>query len=234
MPHHGVQVHEDAVAEQIVHFGLASGVLPHEPLGGGGLVRGIVVDVERRIPPPPRDNPVDEPLERRLLLRLVVGPPVVEPGSGLAHGHGAEQVLQSPFRVREPLHVEEDVAVRRRRQQRQPAARLLGHLRPESPTREVEAAGLQLQLCLDPEPVEHGVRHPGHVAAGLAAGQRGQRRDPDLLQPPHLATRHAGDLAQVIGLGEELLGGAGPAAPAPVEAGVRHGVQFPGALEGDE
>ena len=127
---------------------------------------GVVVDVERRIPPPPRHDPVDEPLERRLLLGLVVGPPVVEPGSGLAYRHRAEQVLQSPLGVREPLHVEEDVVVGRRRQQRQPAARLLRHRRPEPPEGKVEAAGVELQPRLDPEPLEHGVRHPGHVAAG--------------------------------------------------------------------
>ena len=77
LAHDVVEIHEHAAAQQVVHLGLAGGVLAHEPLDRRLLVGGVVVDVERRVPPAPLDQPVDEPLERRALLPLVVRPPVV-------------------------------------------------------------------------------------------------------------------------------------------------------------
>ena len=79
LPHHRVQVHEDAVPEQVVHLGLPGGVLAHQPLERGRLVRGVVVDVER--PGTAAAAAMTQSMNPSNAARSsarVVGPPVVE------------------------------------------------------------------------------------------------------------------------------------------------------------
>ena len=130
-----------------------------------------MVDVERRVPPPALHQPVDEPLEGRALLPLVVGPPVVEHGGDAVPTVTApEQVLQPALGVGKAFHVEEHVAVGGRRQQGEAAARLA----PDP------GAGARQSGCgcprdsswsrgLDASRSKTGSDTLRHAAAGLAA-----------------------------------------------------------------
>ncbi len=164
--------------------------------------------------------------------RCVVGPPVVELRHDVvAHGHRAEQVLEPALRVGKPFHVEEHVPVGRRRQLRQAAARLRRVGRAVAPQGLRVPARLELELRLDPQPLEDLLRDLGHATRGLAPRERGQRRDAGLLEPAHLAAGDVRHPAQVVGRGEQLLGGLLPAAPAPVESGVGHPGRVPRRLK---
>ena len=63
-----VEIDEDLAPQQVVELLLARGVLAHQPLQRGGLVGGVVVDVQVRPRAQPLVDEVDELLEGDLLL----------------------------------------------------------------------------------------------------------------------------------------------------------------------
>lgn len=65
LAHGPEQVHEDAAPKQAVDLVLAHAVAAHEPLECRRFVRGVVVDVERRIRREPLGEEGHQPLERR-------------------------------------------------------------------------------------------------------------------------------------------------------------------------
>ena len=76
--HDLVQVHELLAAQQVVELRLARAVQRHQALERGGLVVGVVVDVQARKPPRALDHEVDERFERTALLCAVVRPEGLE------------------------------------------------------------------------------------------------------------------------------------------------------------
>ncbi len=155
-------------------------------------------------------------------------------GRDLVHRHRPEEVLQSAFGVGKAFHVEEDVVVRRRRQQGEPAAQLAGRWLAQLPERQGAAARGELERRLRLEPLEHGGRYPVDSAIGRATGEGIQRGDPVGLEPPHLAAADAGDLGQMVGLLEQFLRGAVPAAPGTIQSRMGHPGRSPRSLERDE
>ena len=97
----------------------------HQPLERGRLVVRVVVDVQVGVALEPLVHEVDELLERALLLRAVVAPEGVKPRLALVDRDRAEQVLEPVLVERVALHVEEEVALGGRRQEREAPA-LLG------------------------------------------------------------------------------------------------------------
>jgi hypothetical protein len=108
--HDFIEIDEDLAAKQVVELFLARPVFAREPLQRGDFVRGVVVDVHRRVRSASLADQVDHALDRAPFLRPVVcperserpgrvddSPEVLEPAAGL------------PERV--ALDVEEKVAV---------------------------------------------------------------------------------------------------------------------------
>ena len=113
LAHHAVEVDEDPAAQQVVELVDPGGVATRQLLEGGGLVGGVVVDVQVGVLRVARHDEVDERLEQLLLDGRVVGPPAPEGAeAALGPGHDdAEEVLEPEVaHVRVALDVEEDVA----------------------------------------------------------------------------------------------------------------------------
>ena len=196
LPHHAVQVDEHVAAEQTVHLLPAGGVPARQALDRGRLVGAVVVDVEAGMPRPARHDPVDEALERALLVRRVERPAGVVPAGPVRH---PEQVLQTAVpREGVAFDVEEYVAGRRRRQRREPLAPL---------DRRDELADAP---ALAPRPILHarlladaGQRggadpvQPGDQRQ-VERAQIGHRRDAARHEPAPLAAGDAGDQRQMI------------------------------------
>ena len=88
LAHRPVQVHEDPSPQQAVNLLLPRAVTTRQPLDGGGLVGGVVVDVEVGVGGQAFHDQVDEPLE---------GPPLPAGGHGPAL-YGPEGVESGPSR----------------------------------------------------------------------------------------------------------------------------------------
>ena len=122
------QVDEDAAPQQPVDLDLAGAVAAHQPLEGGRLVWGVVIDMERRVAFEPLHEEVDEPLERRTFrlererAGLVARPDRVERAVGL---QDAEEVVETVLeRERVAFDVEEQVAFRRLGERGEPPFRV--------------------------------------------------------------------------------------------------------------
>ena len=74
--HDFIQIDEDIVPQQLIHFLLAEAVTAHEASTGGNLIGRIMVDMHGRVLLPPLIDPSDEFPERVSLLIGVVGPKV--------------------------------------------------------------------------------------------------------------------------------------------------------------
>ena len=110
LAHDLVQVHEGALAQQVVDLHFARGVPAGQALECRFFVAGVVVDVGAGKLFAPLGDEVDEGLERRPLIGAGMRPERQErPGSTVAEPD-PEQVLQPSVLERVTLHVEEHVA----------------------------------------------------------------------------------------------------------------------------
>ncbi len=210
--HHGVEVDEDAVAEQLVDLVLVHPVARREPEQRRRLVRRVVVDVQVGPAAPALGDVVDELDERLTLGRPVVRPERPEPwGTGVDLDH-PEEVLQAPHGGAAllpegiALEVEEDVALARRRH---PAERIgVNHL--------VADPAVRIGVLLELEPgllAQPGQGRGPHVVDRFVPdGELVDRRDPGLEEPAPGRPPHPGDEEQVTGRDDLLL--ARRAAPA--------------------
>src|SRR5206468_11355673 len=111
-------------ARKVVELLLAGRVRAGAAFQRGGLVMGVVVNVEVRPTAEPLHDQVDELLESALLFRTVSPPKRAECRLTLVNSDEAKQVLEPLVEERIALHVEEDVALRGAREPGETASRL--------------------------------------------------------------------------------------------------------------
>src|SRR5205823_1808862 len=99
----------DAAAQEVVELDLARAVAAHEAAERRDLVRGVVVDVQVRVPREPLVDEVDERLERDALGVVVVR---VQRREVAVDVEDPPEVLEAALAVPEriALEVEEEVA----------------------------------------------------------------------------------------------------------------------------
>ncbi len=210
--HDGVEVDEDAVAQQLVDVVLAHAVPGGEPQQRRRLVGRVVVDVQVGPAAAPGGEVLDEVDEGAPLLRPVVGPEGPEPwraGVDLDH---PEEVLQAPGRrpallpQRVALEVEEDVALAGAGHPAQGVG--VDDLVPDA------ALGVgvlgELEAGLRAEALEHRRADVGDRA--LVGREVLDGGDPGVEEPAAGGPAHPGDEEEVaVGLDLHLAHGAPPA-----------------------
>jgi hypothetical protein len=92
--HHGVQVDEHVVAQQVVDLVFADSVARSEREQMGALVGRVVVDVHRRMLRPPLCDVREKLLQRRALFGVVMRP---EGAERVIRLDESEQVVQTPL-----------------------------------------------------------------------------------------------------------------------------------------
>ena len=187
------EVDEDAGAQEVVDLVLARAVPAHQPLERGRLVARVVVDVQARVARASLVDEVDEVLER-----LLLGGAVVRPEGAVALGVAdAPEVLEPAARLPErvALDVEEEIAGRGRRQEREPARRLR---RQHAVDVLAGARMVELELGLPAQRVEGRGRHSGRAVVLVGFGQLGERRDVDRGEPGDLVAADVRDATRMV------------------------------------
>ena len=189
-----VEVDEDLAAEEVVELALAGAVAAHQPLERGDLVRRVVVDVQVGVAREPLVHEIDEGLERDPLGLVVVR---VERLEVPVDVEDPPEVLERAVRVPErvALEVEEEVAGRGVRQEREAGFRLrLDQLVDVLAAFARVELELRLLAVLGPAV---GVDAGGH-GLGWRAPELRERRDPGGFEPLDLRPVDAGNAGEVV------------------------------------
>ncbi len=156
-----------------------------------------MVDVQVGVALDPLADEVDELLERASLALAVVGPEGLELLLAILQPEDAEEVLEPAARLPErvALHVEEEVARRGLREQRE-AALVLGAEGLVCVRARAPVAELELGLVADVLECRRGEARDVGLARRVA--ELGERRDPGLAEPDDLVATDVGDASQVV------------------------------------
>ncbi len=228
------QVDQHPAAQEAVHRVLAGRVAAHQPLQGGRLVGGVVVDVHPGMGLEPGEDEIDQLLECPLLPGQshvaravgVEGPDGRELPGGV---HQAEQVVDAVLeRVRVAFEVEEQVARVRLRQDGQPAFGVDGRTRWRD-EQLVDRLPQAATLDLDPRLLAHALDAGGaraverRVEGDRRGGQPGDRVELARDERLSLARGDARHQGEVVVLAPAQGARFGPAADVAMLHGLRIG-----------
>ncbi len=192
LPDDRVEVDQSRPSKELIHLGLPRGVPGGERCQPARLVRRVVVDVHGRVGSPRSHQAIDKRLERRLLL-LGARRPVRREGAVL---HDPPEVLKAMVaHERVALDVEEHVAGRRGRQQRQAAPDFRLQQLVDRPL-SVALDQLQPRLLRQPSSRRLADRRRQLIPGALA--ERAHSDDAGFLEGPLVVPAHERDQRQVI------------------------------------
>ena len=221
LPHDVEEIDEHAFAQQHVDVGFARAVFGREPAQRRGFIGRVVVNVQVRPLRPPREDEIDQRLERAFLAGAIVAVERDEATfARFVDGGDAEEILErTAFVERVALDVEIEIARIGLRESREPAT-LLGP--QQLVARDAVGARFHLKRCLRARLRERPRLELRRTRRVRRLRERRDRHDARLVQLDRLAATDAGHQTQVIvGSAARFADGVEPATPLAVRDGIR-------------